>query len=75
MKTTLPILAALAAVIGIMSIGESWLQSAMGQGAYAQVGGSCYNNCRYVKQWSARQCRIQCQGRPEHLQWVDLSVS
>jgi hypothetical protein len=63
MKTTLPILAALAAVIGIMSIGESWLQSATGNGAYAQ-GSSCYNNCRYIKQWPAKQCRIQCQGRP-----------
>jgi hypothetical protein len=64
MKPTLPILAAIAAVIGIMSIGESSLQSAMGYGASAQVGGSCYNNCRYIKQWSRKQCRIQCQGRP-----------
>ena len=64
MKTALPILAAMAVVIGFMSIRKSWLQSATGKGAYAQAGGSCYNNCRYIKQWSRSQCRIQCQGRP-----------
>ena len=64
MKTTLAMLAAVAAVTGFMSIGEPLLQSAMGYGAYAQVGGSCYNNCRYIKKWSRRKCRIQCQGRP-----------
>ena len=62
MKTTLPMLAAIAAVIGIMSIGESWLQSAMGDGAYAQS--SCFNKCRYDRQWPAAQCRKHCQGRP-----------
>jgi hypothetical protein len=65
MKTTLSMLAVVAAVFAFMSIGESGLQSATSQGAYAakRVGGSCYNICRFDRKWSSSKCRRHCQGR------------
>ena len=65
MKSTLPILAVVAAVFAFMSMSESGLQSATGQGAYAakRVGGSCYNVCRFDRKWSSQKCRRHCQGR------------
>jgi hypothetical protein len=65
MKTTLSMLAVVVAVFAFMSIGESGLQSATSQGAYAakRVGGSCYNICRFDRKWSSSKCRRHCQGR------------
>jgi hypothetical protein len=65
MKTTLSMLAVVAAVFAFMSMGESGLQSATSQGANAakRVGGSCYNSCRFGKHWSSQKCQRTCRGR------------
>ena len=65
MKMTFGILAMAAAVFALVSIGESGVQGATSQGAYAakRVGGSCYNICRFDRKWSSAKCRRHCAGR------------